>query len=268
MKSALTAIAFVLTTGAAGAAIEACSAEGGSGTTGKRVKLSTRVLGEDRARAPFKNSVGWTVTLSKAHVSTGPLYYFDGDPIFSRVQRPLDRLRGVFLPRLAHAHPGHYVAGNAKGEMTTPSSVDLLGPPNALAAGSGVSGPYRSARFTYASPARGPFATQLGNHAVVVEGSATDGTKTVKFRSSADLGDLLDSYNEPKLEGCVFSPAEVSGDGTVTVTVLPSVWFDQVDFVDLASDGSTVELAGTAAFNGLTRGLKKGTAYVFSYAAN
>lgn len=268
MKRALTAIAFVLTTGAAGAAIEACSGEAGSGTTGKRVKLATRVLGEDRARAPFKNAVGWTVTLSKAHLSTGPLYYFDGDPLFSRAARPLDRLRGVLLPRRAHAHPGHYAAGTAKGEMTTPSSVDLLGQPNILAAGSGVSGPYRSARFTFASPARGPFAAQLANHAVVVEGSATDGAKTVRFRTSADLGDLLDTFNEPKLEGCVFSPAEVSGDGTVTVTVLPSIWFDQVEFVDLASDGSTVDLAGTTAFNGFTRGLKKGTAYVFAYAAN
>lgn len=262
------ATSMILLAGAFGAVVEACGGgEDGSGTTGKRVVLRTRVIGDAAGKSTFTNGVGWSVTLRSAYLSTGALYYFDGDPIFSRAERKFDRLRRLLLPRLAFAHPGHYVPGNARGEMTVASSVDLLSAGNDLANGNGVTGPYRSARFNFGAPPTGPFASALAGHVVQVEGEATSGATTVKFKAHADVADVLDTFSEPKLDGCAFKPVEVSGDGTVTMTVLPTIWFDQVDFTDVKGDG-VVDLAGTVAFNGFARGLKKGTAYVFAYAPN
>jgi hypothetical protein len=187
------------------------------------------------------------VTLTTAYLSTGPLYYFDGDPI-------LARFRGSLLPRVAHAHPGHYAPGTARGEMTVASSVDLLSSGNDLPAGVGVTGSYRSARFTFGS------ASALAGHVVLVHGEARHGATTVSFTAHADVADVLDTFNEPKVDGCVFAPVDVAGDGTVTLTVRPTVWFDQVDFTGVSGD-----LAGTVAFNGFARGLKKGSAYAFAY---
>ena len=61
----------------------------------------------------------------------------------------------------AFAHPGHYVPGNAKGEMLTAYSADLLAG-GMLGTGDGVTGLVRSATFSYATPATGPAAAELG----------------------------------------------------------------------------------------------------------
>lgn len=259
------AIALALScTALSGALGVGCSSGSESGTTGKRVSLKTTVVGEAKAKAPFTNALGWTITLSKAYLSMGALYYFDGDPIFS-LRAP--SLRELLSPKRAYAHPGHYVEGNAKGEMTTAASVDLLAVSNTLGVGNGTSGAVRSARFSFSSPPAAPFASQLGAHVVHVEGEAKNGSLTLQFIANADLADVLDTYNEAKVEGCVFAEADVQADGTVTLTVLPTVWFDQVDFTDVkaSTDGSPADIAGTIAFNGFTRGLKKATAYVFTY---
>lgn len=225
-----------------GASFVACAASAESGTTGKRVTLKTVAVGE--GTTPFVNALGWTVTLKTARVSVASLYYFDGEPIFS--------LR-MLLPRSAFAHPGHYVAGEARGEMTTAAAVDLVASSNALANGIGISGPVRSARFTFGKGADG--------HVVYVEGEAKNATSTVPFVAKADLADVLDSYGEPKVEGCAFTATDMQADGTVTVQIKPSVWFDQVDFTEVKTDLASSD----AALNGFTRGLKKGTAYLFTY---
>ncbi len=254
------AIALAVTTGAFGVALEACSGDGSSGTTGRRVRLQTMVEVAPAAEAPFTNALGWTITLSKALVSIGPLYYFDGEPLFSR--RP--ELLRALSPKRAWAHPGHYVPGDAKGEMTVASSVDLLAGPTALASGEGVSGAYRSARFTFGAPPVGPHAAALAGQVVVVAGEATNGEATVRFTASADATDVADAEGAPIVEGCVLRNGDVQADGTVTLTIEPTVWLDQVDFAGMPQDAETA-LAGVAR-DGFVRGLKKGSAYVFSYA--
>ena len=66
----------------------------------------------------------------------------------------------------------------------------------------------------------------------------------------------------------------MDGDGTVTLTLVPTVWFDQVDFGYVAPGAigapapdanGVVDIAGTLAWQGFIRGVKKGTAYLFSY---
>ena len=263
----------------------ACSTSSeGSGTTGKTIQLRTVLVVAQDVTQPMTNALGWEVTLSKAYLSVGALYYFQGDPVISLRTRPrkspLLQQLGDLLEKPAYAHPGHYIPGEAMGEMTVSTTVDLLNRATSLASGTGVTGMTSSARFTWLAPPQGPFAQELDGHVVLVEGVAKKGDTTLPFLAKADQADVLDGNQLPEVDGCTFGippgidGIDMEGDGTVTLTVVPSVWFDQVDFSYVVSTDSgvteapsgSVDIGGTVAFRGFVRGLKKGTAYLFSYA--
>lgn len=229
------------------------SCSDGDSTTGKRISLEVRVAASPESRS-FTNAMGWNVTITKALVATGAFYYFDGATLYAR--------RWPFGIRSAHAHPGHYVPGNAKGELLTPSSVDLLAGAT-LGAGPGVSGPVRSATFGFDSPAKGPFAAELGTNVAIVEGTATKGAEMRTFRAELTPDDVRDTKGRTVVEGCPFLEADMQGDGVVSVAVKLSLWFDQIDFQDAPATGI---LTGSAK-NQLARSAKGSLAYVFSYAS-
>lgn len=261
----------IVLTAVALATFVACDESGSEvGSGAKPITLSTTALTEEGVNEPLTNAVGWSVQLSKATISIGALYYFDGAPIFSyryKENRHDKMLRFIGIG-IAHAHPGHYQAGNALGQMLEDSSVDLVKTENTLPDGDGITGTYRSARFTFASPAQGPFASQLGDHLIVFEGEATKDTSTINFRFEIDEQDVLDSYGKPELEGCTIEGEPVvSNNGTMTIVFRPSIWFDQVDFVDVtpaSNERITVDRENRA-FKALARGLKKGDGYRFRF---
>lgn len=260
---------------AAGALLGACGGE--EATTGsKRVILKTRITADAEVTKPFVNTYGWSIRLTRAAVSVGSLYYFDGAPIFSaglRAPEPgsrqaLGRLLGVGT---AHAHPGHYKAGNAMGQVLDASSADLMKGVVDLPVGDGVAGIYRSARFTFGDQPTGSAATELGAHVVVIEGEATKDVMTRHFHVALGREDVLDSYGEPTLEGCAFDrEPNVEADGTITVHIKPSLWLDQAEFDDVAegtAEAPTELAPEQEAWKAFARGIKKGSAVTFSYAA-
>jgi hypothetical protein len=215
-----------------GAGLQACGSGGEDSTGGKLVRLRTRVTVDDVARETFTTSVGWNVTLREARVAAGPFYYFDGAPPLVRYAPPTDwrfatRLLGLGI---AHAHPGHYQAGNAMGQMLEAANVDLLGGIADLPDGAGVSGTYRSARFSFSSwSAAG--SSELDGHVALAIGKAEkDGEDPHFFRAFADFQMIEKSASLGHVDGCEFSEIDVERDGTVTVTVNPKIWFDLVDF--------------------------------------
>ncbi|RYE86294.1 MAG: hypothetical protein EOO75_15895 [Myxococcales bacterium] len=218
----------------------ACGDDGGdTGTTsGKRVALATR-LEADRPGEPFAADKGWTVTLTAASLSIGSLYYFDGASPIARAPAPPARSRWASLwqPALAWAHPGHYVAGATRGEVLSPWSVDLFAGVAELPAGNGVSGLYRSGQLGFGAPSQGPAAAGLEGAVVRVTGSASRESATVHFTMSVDLARLEQEVSGGLIKGCVFEETDVQSDGTVTVTVLPAVWFRNVNF-DAVAPGS------------------------------
>ena len=274
-----------------------------SGTTGKTVTLSTKIDIQGDLTQPKTNALGWTVTVSKAYLSVGALYFFQGDPVLSLRDRQTGHERRSFASRLsdllerpAYAHPGHYIPGQAMGQMITPTTVDLLGGSVVLAGGTGITGIVNSGRFTWQSPPGGDKAALLAGHVVLAEGVATKGAASVHFVAKADQADVVDGNSLPEVDGCMFGTtpgqvgADVESDGTVTLTLVPSVWFDEVDFSyvlpgasadagsDAASDDagteagtaadagdSVIDIGGTLAWQGFLRGVKKGTAYLFSF---
>lgn len=247
------------------------SACGSDATTGARLTLKTRFVADDGIASPFTNAYGWSIRLDRVALSVGALYYFDGAPILSYRaprSRGLNVLAELLGPRVAYAHPGHYQAGDAVGQMLVPAAVDLAAGPADLAAGEGTTGTFRSARFIFGETPSGSVADVLGPYVVVLEGKGTKGAMVRAFRGVADILDVEDGDREPRLEGCAFDKETVVGEnGTITVHVKPSVWLDQVDLEELAeSAGDPVEISREhMAFEALTRGLKKGAALVFSY---
>ncbi|MEZ4303024.1 MAG: hypothetical protein R3B70_49325 [Polyangiaceae bacterium] len=255
-------------------------------TTGQRITLETRVVAEAGVTAPFENAYGWSVTLTKARVSIGPLYYFNGPPVVAsapplgppvqrrannhlraRKNNHLRDLLALFALPEAHAHPGHYTEGDALGQMLTPDTVDLLTPFD-MAPADAVTGRYESARFTFQSPPEGPLAGEMDGHVVWLEGLAEKAGSTLPFRAVAGEPDILNADGAPFVEGCVFEVADIDSPGTVTLSIHPEVWLDQVDFAEVPTppEGTRTDLTpGETPHKAFTRGLKKGTAYDFHF---
>lgn len=248
------------------AALSGC----GGGTTGRLVELRTTLTTDLGADHRFTTSLGWTLTLTEAAISTGPMYYFDGEPAFTSV-RPgiLEQLIEALRPiHVAYAHPGHYVAGNAKGEQLMPYSADLLAGPTELPVGDGVSGSFRSATFSFAAPSAGPVKDLLEDQVVRVAGIATKDGRRVHFLATAALADLEKTAKEGQISGCSFAAREVLHDGTVTITLHPRVWFNLVDFRELeegTAERPTAFGPESTARIAFALGLTQLSAYTFAF---
>lgn len=166
------------------------------------------------------------------------------------------------------------------GQMLKPTTIDMLGGAIDLADGEGVTGLTNSAKFTWQSPAKGTLASALEGHVILTQGTASKDGVTIQFIANADDTEVVDGDKKVEVAGCAFgaTPGDVGvdmdGDGTVTLTLVPSVWFDQVDFAYVAPGATgaptpdasgVIDIAGTLAWQGFIRGVKKGTAYEFSY---
>lgn len=251
--------------------VQACGTE--AQTSGRRIVLSTRIALEPGSAAGFQTAAGWTVTLSKALLATGPLYYFDGAPPLVQLEARRHRRfasRALGLGT-AHAHPGHYEPGNALGQMLEPWSVDLLAGATELPAGEGVTGVYRSARFSFAPSAAGPMADELAGHAAMLEGRAEKpGQPARLFRAVAELSEVERSAARGEVEGCEFSELDIEQSGRVDITIRPRVWLDLVDFAELEpSAAEHVEFPPDSQPRiAFAQGLAQLSAYQFAYAAD
>ena len=259
---------FFVSLSALALALAGCSTtDAGTGTGGKRLAFTVKATGGPEAKQGFTTEQGWSVTLSKAQIASGALYWFDGEILFSRAPSPslLDRALGV---RVAYAHPGHYVPGNAKGEMLQPTSFDLVKGDAELGAANGVSGIFRSATFSFGSPASGPVASELGAHVAVLEGLAKKGAEERAFRAEVDAADVLDSTGKPQVTGCPFTEIDIQSEGTITLLVKIGAWFDQVEFDQVAKGeaGKPSKLEGVPQAE-LVRSMRGADRYVFSFAA-
>lgn len=253
-------------------AAEGCSAHSGNATGGKRVLLHTRVTVDKAALRKFTSTIGWDITLSAAAISGGPFYYFDGVPPLARrdEQRTWQYAARFLGLGRAYAHPGHYQAGNAMGQMLASSSADLLAGVASFPDGDGVSGVYRSARFTLAQSS-GPAAEPLRGHVAMAAGIAERaGDRARYFRAFADSSEVAEHVRNGEVEGCELEEADVQADGTITARVDPRVWFELVDFTNVAEGGPESPSAFAAdsdAQLGFVLGVSQLSAYTFSYEA-
>lgn len=228
----------------------------GGTTGGKLVELRTFIRGAEADLAGFTNAHGWTVSLFEAKLARGRLEYYTGDASLA------SRVADALIPS-AHAHPGHYQEGEILGEVLGVGVVDIVDGADELPHGRGVSGTLGSARLMFEPNA-------LGGWGIEVVGEAERDGEVRRFIARAATADLLSHHNEPEVWGCPFEgDTELAADGEVTLTVRPSVWFEDVRFElhASASDGSPARfdplLEPFAAF---VAGVRDHRAYVFTYA--
>jgi hypothetical protein len=205
------------------------------------------------------NERGWTVTLESAHVSVGPVRFFEGRVLLSRRAPRFDGYS--LLGGTAHAHPGHYLPGDALGEVLPPRTVDLLAGAT-LGDASAVTGEYGSMELTLRAPTPATDAQGvLGGHAVRVRGTArnADGG-TVRFDAMADL--------PAPVAGVRFEKSLGMEAGRVRIAMDLGRWLGRIDFAtatDPDADGVHTFPAGSQAQNALVRGVEDTTTYVVTW---
>lgn len=245
-----------LLTGALALAAASATALSGCGSEAERRTFPVEVS----ALLPTgANERGWTVTVESAHVSVGPVRFFEGRVLLSRRAPRFDWYS--LLGGTAHAHPGHYLPGDALGEVLTTRTVDLLAGAT-LGDASAVTGEYGSMELTLQAPTAATDAQGvLGGHAVRVRGTArnADGG-TVRFDAMADL--------PVPVAGVRFEKSLGMEAGRVRIAMDVGQWLGRIDFAtatDPDADGVYTFPAGSQAMNALVRGVEDTTTYVVTW---
>lgn len=194
----------------AGALLALGVAWGCAGSTGsKRFAFDARIGGVTD-RATFTNEIGWTITLSKARVTLGPVYLNVVAPLRDSTQS----LRELFV-KTAWAHgEGHLDEGRVVGEVLGQVTFDALS--SSLTAfpvrGSMTQDDVRTAEiWFYPEPGVSAETTKIATIALDVAGTAVRDATTVPFRGQLILNDA-------------WQPDQVDGTrGTTSITALRQV---------------------------------------------
>lgn len=185
---------------------------------------------------------GWSVTLTKATAHLASVRFFSGKAQLARATPWWHRA----LISNAYAHPGHYAAGEALGEVLATLDADLLAGPTEWGVADGVTGAYGSLQLGFAEGG------------LEVEGTATKGADTVAFSTR---------FTPPApLEGAAFSHEMTTSPGRVDVQLDLSVVFSRIDFALVGSGAKPLDTMSPA-FNGYARGIEDVSAYVTTWSA-
>ena len=184
--------AIVLITTFAGLGVFALAGSGCAGGTGsKRFNFEARAGGAVKATSgpfTFNNQTGWTITLTKADVTIGPLYLNVVPPLRDDTQSFLD----LFVKK-AWAHgEGHLGAGRIIGEVLGQVKFSALSSnmvPFPIQ-GSITQEEVRTAEvWFYPEPGVSPDTTKIDTVALDVAGTATRDGASIRFRGALTLND-------------------------------------------------------------------------------
>ncbi|MEW5737994.1 MAG: hypothetical protein AB1938_03655 [Myxococcota bacterium] len=180
---------------------------------------------------------GWTVTLTSATASLTSARFFSGEvPAISRRWSPLDLLIST-----AWAHPGHYVPGEALGELLTPVEVDLLAGDTPWGTVSAVTGRYGSMQLT------------LGSAGLRLAGMATKDMQTVAF-------DTQGFAPAAPIEAIAFAHDMDASAGQVRLAFDLKATVSRMDFAQVGTGANPLDPASPC-FNGFGRGVQDSSAY-------
>ncbi|XXF77970.1 hypothetical protein P2318_33705 [Myxococcaceae bacterium GXIMD 01537] len=210
------------------------------------------------------NEKGWTVQPEALQLSAGPVRFFEGRVLLSRRAPRFDAwaLLGVGT---AWAHPGHYIPGDALGELLAPKTVDLLASePTPLGEASAVTGSYGSMELTLtraAADVAAPFGA-LAGQSVRVRGTATGPQgQSLRFEARVAL--------EKPIEGIRFEKELAAEErGRVRIAVDLGKWLGRIDFATASQQGADGEYtfpSDSQAQNALARGVEDTSAYVVTW---
>jgi hypothetical protein len=176
---------------ACGATVLASHAGCAGGTGSKRFAFEASVGGsEDIAPGAFTftNQTGWTITLTRADMTIGPVYLNVVPPL----RDPSYGLLDVFIRPAWAEGQSHLADGRIVGEVLSQVQFSALSP--ALVAmpvpGSITQEQVRTAEvWFYPAPGVSADATKIATVALDVAGQATRGASTIRFRGALKLDD-------------------------------------------------------------------------------
>jgi len=212
--------------------------------------------------ATFTTALGYDIDLDTGVIVLGALQFHEPKSVEElNMEAPMARaLRSVWGPAVAHAHPGHDMSGNVKGEWARTTFLDLLSPATVVGDGSFYEGAYETASLTLhqdgadgdagldaSSPAAG--------HTLVLSGTADDGDGPISF-------DLVVDHTKTIL-GIPFDATVAESDiPAVTLTVDPAEILGHLEFAELDTDADgTVTVADEAVTHPLLFGLESNLAF-------
>lgn len=213
------------------------------GTERSRVTYPVTVSG---GAASITTDSGWSVSLTKATAHLAAVRFFEGEVLLSRAPQP-PWWRSLVIST-AYAHPGHYVPGEALGELIAPLDADLLSTaPVSWGTADGLTGKQGSLQLTFAAGG------------LEVEGTASNGGLSVPFSASFTPPAEIDGVRSEHVVG--------KTEPGVDVRVDLSVIFSRVDFSQVGSSASPLDPTSPA-FNGYGRGIEDTSAWVVTWKEN
>lgn len=222
----------------------------GCGTTGsRRYAFQASAAGVERdASAPFvfENARGWTITLTKANVTIGPIYLNVAPAIAGTTAWWHKAPLGI---RSAKADDSHLADGRQVGEVLARLTVDALSPSLVPFAGAGtiVEEQVRTTEiWLWPPPQITPETVKIDDPTLDVAGEATRGADRVRFRGTLVLDEAWTTDAQPgersaqpvsdlrKVRGVpsVFVPSE---GGELRIRIDPRPLFRGAEFTNLAS---------------------------------
>lgn len=172
----------------------------------------------------FDTDSGYEVTLQRGSVWVGDLHFHEPKDV--EEQALLRPHRWLLGPSTAHAHPGHDMSGDVRGELAGSFAVDLLAPAASLGEAEFYEGPYETASLLLEQDGEdGPTAD--------LAGVASDGVDTIPFAFVVQ---------HPKTILGIPFEAEVDAatPPTLVLTLDPAEILGHLDFLILDDDGDGV----------------------------
>ncbi len=193
----------------------------------------------------FDTDGGYAVTLQQGLVTVEDLHFHEPKDVETTAR--LLPHRWLLGPARAHAHPGHDMSGDVRGELTGAFVVDLLAEAIPLGEASFYEGPYETASLLLADDAASATA--------VLEGTADDGSGAVEFSFHVD--------HARTILGIPFeTEVDAAAPPSVVLTVDPARILAHLDFAALDSDGDgTVTEADEGVLDPLLFGLESNLVY-------
>jgi hypothetical protein len=254
-----------------GAALAVALTACGAGTAGESIQFDVAVLSEadGESVSSFTTRAGWNVELDRAEVILGPIHLHGGGLRASRWPPILDWLG----PSKAYAHPADatFDGGPPLGDVIDQHVVDLLSQGTIpLARVYGLAGQvetfevqiHPSGYSTVGSKAHRM--ASMGDHAFVLEGTASKNGEERQFVAAGNLGDEEPERTITSIETDIWLVDHTERAGPLVLHVDVAAWFRFVDFAaatELDERGRYRLPSGTVVGDSLRRGIRSRTAY-------
>lgn len=208
----------------------------------------------------FTTDLGYEIVLGMGILVLGDMQFHT--PTSEEVALgPAPAFRWLTGPAVAHAHPGHDMAGDVRGEWAGTTYVDLLSEPREVGEATFYEGTYATASLSLHQDgvdgdAGMPFGHPAEGRTVVLEGTASDFDLHVPFALLIDHSKTVAGI-----------PFEVDVDAldppSLTLRVDPARILAHLDFADLYAGTGNLTMDDEEVANRVLFGLESNLSYSF-----